>query len=56
MLIINCEGRKIAKFEGDEGNKAMDWITQKGLYRVDSIPMFPDVIWICKPLPNNNEA
>lgn len=53
MIIITNEGRKLAKFENWEGNKAMDWITQKGLYREDRLAMYPDTIWVCKPLPTN---
>lgn len=50
MIIIICEGRKLAKFEGWDGNKAMDWITQKGLFRKDRIPAYPDTIWMCEKL------
>ena len=54
MIIIICEGRKIAKFEGYEGNKAMDWITQKGLFRKERIYAYPDTIWMCETLPTND--
>lgn len=51
MIIIVCEGRKLAKFESWEGNKAMDWITQKGLFRKERIPTCDSTYWMCEALP-----
>ena len=51
MIIIVSKGHEIAKFEKWDANKAMDWITAKGLVRKDKIFALPNVIWLCEPLP-----
>ena len=51
MISIVKEGRTIAKFERFEGNKAMDWITQKGLYIKHKTYVDDSVIWEVEPLP-----
>ena len=51
MIIIVNLGSTIAKFEKFEGNKAMDWITAKGLYRKDKVYMDNNILWLCEPLP-----
>lgn len=50
MIIIVKESKTIAKFESWEGNKAMDWITQQGLFRTDKVYLDNNVLWMCKPL------
>ena len=51
MIIIVNMGSTIAKFEKWEGNKAMDWITQKGLFRKDTFFMDGNTIWVTEKLP-----
>ena len=50
MIIIVNEGKTIAKFESWEGNKAMDWITGKSLFRTEKVYVDNNVLWLCKPL------
>ena len=51
MITIVKDGRKIAKFESWEGNKAMDWITAKGLFIEHKLYMGNETFWEVKPLP-----
>ena len=51
MIIIVNLGRTIAKFESFEGYKAMDWITEKGLYRKERVYVDNNALWLCEPLP-----
>ena len=53
MITIICEEKQLAKFEEFESNKAMDWITQKGLFREKCLYTYPDTLWFCKPLPKD---
>lgn len=48
--IIVKNGRTLATFEFD-ANKAMDWITQKGLYIENRVYVDGNVIWVVKDLP-----
>lgn len=51
MICIVHEAKTIAKFERFEGNKAMDWITQKGLFVETKFNMDGNTIWVVKNLP-----
>ena len=51
MIIIVNMGSTIAKFEKWEGNKAMDWITAKGLFRKNLFYMDGNAIWVTEKLP-----
>ena len=48
--IIVKNGRTIATFEFD-GNKAFDWLTQKGMYIDSKVYVNDNVIWVVKDLP-----
>ena len=50
MIHIVRNAMTIAKFEKFESNKAMDWITQKGLFIENKFYMDGNVIWVVKPL------
>ena len=50
MIHIVRNTTTIAKFERFEGNKAMDWITQKGLYIENRFYVDNNVFWVVKDL------
>lgn len=51
MITIVLNGKTKAKFEKFESNKAMDWITQQGLFIKEKVRMDGNVLWIVELLP-----
>jgi len=51
MIIITTNTKRLAKFESFEGNKAMDWLTQKGLYVVNRFYAEGNAFWVVTNLP-----
>ena len=51
MIVIVCKGKKIATFERFEGAKALDYITEKALFRKETVMALPNVMWMCEPIP-----
>ena len=51
MINIVIDTKTVAKFESFESGKAFDWITQKGLFIENKIPLDGRILWMCKKLP-----
>lgn len=51
MIKVTLNGNTKAKFENWDGNKAMDWITQKGWFIKNKVYLDSDIIWVVSPLP-----
>ena len=51
MIAIVLNTNTIAKFERWESNKAMDWLTQKGLYVTGRTFIDNTSYWMCQRLP-----
>ena len=51
MIVIVVNGKTLATFESFEGNKAMDWITQKGLYVANRFYADGNAFWVTAKLP-----
>ena len=51
MIIITTTTKRLATFESFEGNKAMDWLTQKGLYVANRFYADGNAFWVVAKLP-----
>lgn len=51
MIAIVVNTATVAKFEKWESNKAMDWLTAKGLYVKSREYIDNTTYWLCRKLP-----